>query len=367
MKNFFNLILIFLFIPTICFPSKMSDALQEYQKGEYKICGEILKKLQVAKPFDSQINYNLGIACYKQNKFEDAKNNFERAFEHVSQENSQFKEEIAFNWANSFYKNTLDILGRDWEKKDCGAEKLNKAENEVKLAIEKYKKALEIDASNERSKSNLKSAEDLLHKIQEKKQKEKQKQQNKDKEKQKDKENKEDKKDSKDNQQNKDNKDQKDNNEKKDQDKSGKKQDDSQKDKQEKNQKNNEQKDSQEKNEKKEKGGGEQDADSQKGKQDKKKEQGRPDDGAEEKEKESKNKKKQKQEQKDLEKKEDKKPQQGKDKQSAPAEHGQDDTEMRGMRAFLDRLQANEKENQKKLMLQKIKSSAAGSTSQKNW
>ena len=82
MKKFF--LFLFLFLSNYCFAVGLGDAYKAYQKKDYKTAEEILKKLQVKDPFDSQINYNLGNVLYRQNNFESAAGNFERAFENIS-------------------------------------------------------------------------------------------------------------------------------------------------------------------------------------------------------------------------------------------------------------------------------------------
>lgn len=133
---------------------------------------------QINNPTDPYINYNLGVALYQTQKYDAAKNNFERAILHAK--NNALKERCYFNMGNTYYKNALSLLPSDWEneKTKIDQEKLGKAIEDTKLAIKNYETLLELNKENTRVKPNLKKAKELLSKLQKKQEQQDQNQQN---------------------------------------------------------------------------------------------------------------------------------------------------------------------------------------------
>src|ERR1700689_3112045 len=56
-----------------------------YDKNKPQENIELLHKQQVNSPNDPEVNYNLGVAFYQSNKFQDAQANFARAFEYAGE------------------------------------------------------------------------------------------------------------------------------------------------------------------------------------------------------------------------------------------------------------------------------------------
>jgi len=129
----------------------------------------------VHNPKDPCINYNLGVALYKSNRFDEAKSNFQRAALHAT--NSAFKEQSYFNLGNCLYKNALSIMPENWESsdQDVDIKILEQAAVLASNAIKEYDSALAINEKNEKAISNRKEATKLLSKILEKKKQEQQK------------------------------------------------------------------------------------------------------------------------------------------------------------------------------------------------
>ncbi len=289
-----------------CFSSLVASTIEINKLqiiGDYKAAEARLKLLQVEKPFDGEINYNLGVLQYKQGKFSEAKENFIRALENLKN-NTELLYKTLFNLANSFYKNSLSILGDNWETKDLDQNVLMSAIQEVKKSIEEYKKVI----NNDKAKINKKYAEDLLKKLEQKKQNQNKQDKEKKEDKNKDKSSKQDQ------QQNQD----------KDQDNKEKQKDDNSSDQQE--QKNKDQ----EKNK---------DKQDQHSKQDQK-----------HKPEQDKN--------------------QEKTEQSETGQEAQvkaEDMELKGMRALLENLQSGEEKLQKALINRKIAGNIQQRSDQKNW
>ena len=202
------------------------------------------QKKQIDKYDDPIVNYNLGVALYKAGQFDSAKQNFQRTLDYGLDNKSdaiKLRAKTYFNSGNCFYKNCLGILGPDWEKEEkIDDKKLERAINEIKGAIEKYKNVLVLDKENEPAQNNLKLAEELLKKLEQKKQQQDQKQDKQDKQ---DKQNQDQKQDKQDQDQKQDKEDKQD---KQDQNKS----DQGKNDKQEKQDKKQDQKDQQDKQDK---------------------------------------------------------------------------------------------------------------------
>lgn len=134
---------------------------------------------QINHPTDPYINYNLGVALYQSDKFDQAKSNFQRCLIHAK--NDRLKERCYFNLGNSFYKNALSDLPINWQNKDTEVDqaKLGQAVQEIKDAIKNYEAVLDINKKNMHAKTNLEKSKEALRKLQEKIKQQQQNQQNK--------------------------------------------------------------------------------------------------------------------------------------------------------------------------------------------
>ncbi len=178
MFKFVRVLFCFIFFFSFVQASIFSDyrAKNAYSNSEFKKTIQILEKEQVEKPNDPIINYNLGTAYYKLNNFEQAKQNLHRCVSNCTEEQSKIKEKAYFNWGNALFKSGLKLLGNNWEKEQVSNETLDKAITEIKSSIEKYGNVLVLNKDNEWASSNKKKAEELLRKLEEKKQQNKQEQ-----------------------------------------------------------------------------------------------------------------------------------------------------------------------------------------------
>lgn len=150
-----------------------------------------LQAKQVDYPNDPEINYNLGVAQYRAKKYADAQANFKRAAEDSSDAN--FRQKAYFNLGNSFYREALSLLPKNWQKKETKLEQsvLQKAIEQTQASLDTYKKIIENDEYDEKTQVNKKKAEELLKQLQDKQEQQKQQEQeqNKDQEKLQDKQN----------------------------------------------------------------------------------------------------------------------------------------------------------------------------------
>ena len=172
-----NVFLFFIFFYNITQASIYSDykVRKAFSKNEFKEAVQILEKEQVETPHEPILNYNLGTAYYKLNNFYKAKSNLKRSIDNCSiisdkKLQSNIKEKAYFNWGNSLYKSGLKLLGKDWEKEKVDNKTLDLAITEIKSSIEKYRNVLVLNKDNKWAISNKKNAEDLLKKLEEKKQ-----------------------------------------------------------------------------------------------------------------------------------------------------------------------------------------------------
>jgi hypothetical protein len=184
----FNLLSLFFLLVSMQRASSFSwlkdyKASNAYVKKDYNRVREILEKEQIDNPNDAHLNYNLGTVYYKLNQLEKAKFSFDRAVNNCSSKKNQLKEISLFNLGNSLYKNCLQILPPDWEKNDLEQQLLDAAIKEVQGAVERYKNVLTLNKDNNKAKVNLKKAEELLKKLQDKKQKQQQQNEHQDKQK----------------------------------------------------------------------------------------------------------------------------------------------------------------------------------------
>lgn len=249
--NYYLFILLnFIFSNTYGFWNFGSNkAYKNYKNENYDAAISELISQQANRPFDFDINYNLGVTNYSKGKFEDAKKAFRLVVDNNLSKDEKLNQAALFNLARSSQQNTLSMLGEDWLNKNISDEVLNKAEAEIKDAIAYFEKFIENDLDNELANKFLKQSKDLLEAILKKKEMNKNKKNQKDnKQDQQDKnqdqqnnQNPEDKNQdsqSQNNDENQENNNQK-NNENNSQDKENKPQDDKKEDKKNKNQRNN--------------------------------------------------------------------------------------------------------------------------------
>ena len=152
-----------------------------FKRYEKKKPADIIKDLEdqlIDDPKNPQINYNLGVAQYQLNHFNDAKHNFERAA--LYGDKAAFKEQAYFNFATCLLKNTLSMLPQNWKNPDQEIDPnlLETAINEISNAIKQYESVLLINEKNEKAISNKKESEKILRKLLEKKKQQEEKDQN---------------------------------------------------------------------------------------------------------------------------------------------------------------------------------------------
>ncbi|MCK4517772.1 hypothetical protein KAT92_03290 [Candidatus Babeliales bacterium] len=169
------------------------NAHKAFEKKEYEKAKDILQTVQVEKPNDPLLNYNLGVIDYKKKNFDAAKQNFSRAATSAfSSNDKELLEKAYFNLGNSFYQNARKILVEDWEKSPPDGPApdeavRNQAISETKSAIKKYDKILEIKQNQKQAQTNKKASEAFLQKLIKQQQEEKKKENKKDKKDKKDK------------------------------------------------------------------------------------------------------------------------------------------------------------------------------------
>lgn len=129
-----------------------------------------LRKQQIDYPEDPVINYNLGVALYKQDLFDQARVAFRRSVEHSEgRKYGIIQQQALFNSGNSAYQNSLRLLPVGWQtKEDIENETLSAAINHVTEAIDGYKKALEKNPLLYQAQMNIKKAEELKKQLEEK-------------------------------------------------------------------------------------------------------------------------------------------------------------------------------------------------------
>lgn len=128
---------------------------------------ESLQRKQVDNPLDPNINYDLGVVLYRDGKFKQAQDCFQRTLEHAAKMPELIKRSY-FNLGNSCYQEAKSLLGKDWEKQKLQGEVLVPAKVKTEAAIEAYKNYLVQENNSERGTKNRKVAEALLKKIEKK-------------------------------------------------------------------------------------------------------------------------------------------------------------------------------------------------------
>jgi len=160
-------------------------AFQKYTSKDYRRTQEILGHQQAAqeKFNDPALNYNLGVAAYRQADYAGAALHFDRAFAHAPATNP-LKIRSGFNAGLSWYQQALATLGKDWESKKLDEKVLDDALKQAQESLKEYQKNLVLDGAHARTHEGKKQVEELIKKLLEKKQqqqKEKEQPQDKDK------------------------------------------------------------------------------------------------------------------------------------------------------------------------------------------
>jgi Ca-activated chloride channel family protein len=116
------------------FFGKKYEATQAYKKQDYDQSLADFHELMNRDPYNPEYNYNVGNLLYRQKKYSDAKESFNRAIKHT-EKSSRLAEQAYFNIGNSCYQ--LE----QWQD-----------------AITAYKQVLEINEDNEPVRHNLQLA-----------------------------------------------------------------------------------------------------------------------------------------------------------------------------------------------------------------
>lgn len=130
---------------------------------------EYLQRKQVDAPHDPFINYNLGVAYYKDSQFDSAYKCFDRAL--VATVDDELKRRSLFNAGNSAYQGAVVTLGSDWQNKKLEQAVAGQALALLQSSIKKYDDLLSLQADHQAAITNKKEAVKLLQELQKKIQK----------------------------------------------------------------------------------------------------------------------------------------------------------------------------------------------------
>jgi Ca-activated chloride channel homolog len=124
--------------------SNIQDGLNQYQEGLFFEAEKNFSQARSSRPDDPRLNYNLGSSYYKQEKFQEALQDYTQAA--LENSDPQLKKKALYNSGNALFK-----MG-----------KLQEAE-------EAYKKVLTLDSSDMDAKFNLEFVREQLKKKEEQK------------------------------------------------------------------------------------------------------------------------------------------------------------------------------------------------------
>lgn len=141
---------------------------------------EMLEKQQASDPVDPRINYNLGVAYYKNKAFNKAAVCFNRVVAHIA-DGEILKKQSLFNAATATLNKSKASLPPSWERPDVEVDDaiLDAAIKDCQEAIDGYQKLIELEPLHDKAATNKKYAQDVLRKLQEKKKQQQQKQKDK--------------------------------------------------------------------------------------------------------------------------------------------------------------------------------------------
>jgi Ca-activated chloride channel family protein len=144
MCSFFFILFFYLPVHGVNPITALSNSITEYKankamnQAKYDQAEAAYAQLLTQDPYNAQHYYNSGVTSYKQTKFDDAHQAFNKAILHA-QPHGKIQEQAYFNRGN------------------CCVQ-----ENKLEDAIKDYKKTLEINPQNEQAAHNLKIVEQML-------------------------------------------------------------------------------------------------------------------------------------------------------------------------------------------------------------
>ena len=148
-------------------PKKKVDAGNDFYKEKDYLSAQEKYREALEKESESDIiNFNLGAALYKNKKYEEAINYFQKVF---LSEDEELKEKAYYNSGNGFYQKGIEL-------ENSGD--LDSAVSSLENSLGQYKKALAIDKEDGDTKHNYSFInQELQRLIEKKKQQQQQKQQ----------------------------------------------------------------------------------------------------------------------------------------------------------------------------------------------
>jgi len=149
--------------------SDIKDANKDFENGDYEQSLKKYMDIDVEHPGNPLVEYNIGSALYKQERYDEAIEHFEKAILDSGQE---LKAKANYNIGNSLYKQGV-------QSESAG--KLDESIEKMKNAVEYYKQALHNNSSDEDVKYNIEFVQQEIKRIINKIKDQQDKQQNQDK------------------------------------------------------------------------------------------------------------------------------------------------------------------------------------------
>ncbi|MCD6460000.1 tetratricopeptide repeat protein [bacterium] len=169
-KIFFVLITVFLFECgfTNNFRSKIKEANKDYENADYEKSLKKYMDINVEHPGNALVEYNIGNTLYKQKRYDEAIEHFEKA---SVNSDIKLKSKTNYNIGNSLYQQAI-------QSESAG--KLDESIKKMKNAVEYYKQALHNNPSDKDVKYNIEFVQQeikrILNKIKEQQKNQKNKQ-----------------------------------------------------------------------------------------------------------------------------------------------------------------------------------------------
>ncbi|MDP8212599.1 MAG: tetratricopeptide repeat protein [Candidatus Zapsychrus exili] len=163
------IVIIFVFMVSKVFASVAGDVKQGnelYGQGDYKASVEVYNKALEKDSNSSVVNFNLGNANYRQEKYDEAVKYFQQT---LLSDEDVLKRQALYNLGNTLYKSGLSKEDKEIEP----------AIAKLKESLVSYEKSFEIDEKDEDAKHNYEFVKKELERLVEKQQRQNQQQQNK--------------------------------------------------------------------------------------------------------------------------------------------------------------------------------------------
>jgi len=159
--------------------SLVDQAAAAFQDGQFDRALELYSQARTAMPGNAEIPYNMGVAAYRKGDFQQAAEHLQDAIGLTN--DAELRQRGVYNLGNAAYAQSLQAMQGQADPSQA-QQQLAEASKHVKEALQKFKQAMNADASDEDARINAELSHRLLKQLEQMQQQSPQDQKNKDQE-----------------------------------------------------------------------------------------------------------------------------------------------------------------------------------------